>query len=838
MNILNKLTIKHLAMNKRRTIVTIVGIILSTSLMVGIGLLLSTMREIMIDDIISNKGNYHTTFLDIDNKNVSKIEKNINIDTLIKKEFLGKSKIDNQTDYYNIYGADKDYLEHIKVLKGRLPKNDTEIVVPNHVISDYNLDIKLNDKLNLVIGDRANYDFEEQYSKNEYLENTVNKEYTVVGIIEKDIFEGSILGYNLYTVPSNTKNLDIIVTYKKPTKTYDITENIAKTIKISKEEFNKHIVYNDSLLSMYGLSTYGNFTQAITGILIIMLGLVSIACIIVIYNSFAISVMERKKQFGLFSSIGATRKQLKRTVLFEAMIVSIIGIPLGILGAYLGISVVLVILNNLMGEAIFEEISFKLVTYPLFLIIPIIFMILTILVSAFLPARRASKISPIEAIRLNDDIKIKGKKVKTPRFIKKIFGVEGDLALKSMKRNKKKYRITIVSLVISIVMFISFSAFMEYTLDSAIDYVSLPEFDIQVSYNEDTNKTVINKIRNNQDVKDSIVYAEQAYSLKTDYDKLLDPKYIKFLKKFKYYNNLPNEISHMFIFDDKDYNAYLKKLGKTKPRPILFNKYSSVIYEKTKAGASTRKVYRLNKYNNNKPKLSIYYYETLITEFDNYYISDIPFLSSEMIENLRGVSIILSKSMYNEIKNHRNFDREYLILKAPKYNDVKKVINDYIESGILDKNSYININERMKLISNLILGIKILVYGFITLVTLIGVTSVFNTINTSIQLRRKEFAVLRSIGLTPMGFNKMLCLESLFFGIKSILYGLPISFIIIYLINFSMDEIVSSQGLLIPWDSIVIAIIGVFIVIGISTIYSTRKIKNENILDAIREENI
>ena len=138
---------------------------------------------------------------------------------------------------------------------------------------------------------------------------------------------------------------------------------------------------------------------------------------------------------------------------------------------------------------------------------------------------------------------------------------------------------------------------------------------------------------------------------------------------------------------------------------------------------------------------------------------------------------------------------------------------------------------------NLLLVIKILMYGFISLVTLIGITSVFNTINTCIALRRKEFSILRSIGLTKKGFNKILYFESLFFGLKSLLYALPVSLFVVYLIYKTMADVVSN-GFMIPWTSIIIAVISVFIIILLSMLYASSKIKKDNILEQIRDENI
>ena len=188
-------------------------------------------------------------------------------------------------------------------------------------------------------------------------------------------------------------------------------------------------------------------------------------CLLYTSNSFAISVMERKKEFGLLSSIGATKKQLSYTVFFEALIEGIIGIILGICGAYIGIGTVIIIINNLIGDILVLKLN--LVTNIVFIIIPVIFMILVIFISALVPSRRAAKVSPIEAIRQNDDIKINKKKIKTGKLVNKLFGIEGEIALKNIKRNKKKYRVTIVSLFISIVLFISFSSYMNYTIDTA-----------------------------------------------------------------------------------------------------------------------------------------------------------------------------------------------------------------------------------------------------------------------------------------------------------------------------------------------------------------------------------
>jgi putative ABC transport system permease protein len=374
---------------------------------------------------------------------------------------------------------------------------------------------------------------------------------------------------------------------KKVNNTEKLAEIIIKILKVLGIIFIVGFAITIFINIMFGASKYNNILTSMMSMLSIMLGLVSIACIIVIYNSFAISVMERKKQFGLFSSIGATKKQLRKTVLYEASVLSLISIPLGIISAYFGIGIVVIIMNSLLKEAL-DGTAVKLCTYPTFVIVPIIFMIFTIFISAFIPARKASKISPIEAIRLNDDIKIKGKKVKSPRWIRRLFGVEGDMAYKNMKRNKKKYRITVASLFISIVLFISFSGYLTYTLKGATSYLSVPEFDIQISYNDTINKDIINKIKTNEDVKEYAIYKTINLNTKTNIDSMYTKEYREFLTKQKVQND--NQIL-VIIQDDQTYNNYLNKIGKKEPKPILYNNYSGIVY-----GQNSRKSYTYTRF--------------------------------------------------------------------------------------------------------------------------------------------------------------------------------------------------------------------------------------------------
>lgn len=849
MSILNRLTIKNLRLNKKRTIVTIIGIILSTALMVGIGLLFSSFQDLMIRDTIGYSGKYEAEYNDVDLIKLNDI-KNKNFTYFYEKP-IGFSKIESSNEYkpyMYITSVNKEYFNELKLVDGSFPKNENEIVISNHVITNGGLNYKVGDIVTFKYGKR-NIEGNDTLANSElvdgeFLNNEGTYTYKIVGIVERSNFESySASGYTAFTVDVNSDkgNVNLYVMFNKNKKIIKQSEELAKEL-----NYNGDINYNSTLLALYGESTYGNVMSSMGDMMIIMLSLVSIGCIIVIYNSFAISVMERKKEFGLLSSIGATKRQLSHTVFFEAVVVGVIGIILGILGAYIGIGCVILIINNLISDML--EYKLHLVTNPLFIIIPVIFMIIVIGVSAFIPSRRASKVSPIEAIRQNDDIKINKKKIRTSKLVLKLFGIEGEIALKNIKRNKKKYRVTIVSLFISIVLFISFSSYMNYTLNTASSVMGEVPYDYQISYfGDDPNNDKealdkINEIVKSSDVKEYVSYSVGNLSIIGDYT--YSDEYLDFYKSaygddgIKALNNLKYQSIYILVLDDNSYNKYKKLVGLDKDSVILLNRFKGVSY-----GNNKRVNYDIPVINNGNINIKICNFDDdddvdttkyCNKNIDNIFVTNKSFDLIEEFSYMDDFKLIVNKKLYDSISDSSTHYTQFNII-SDNTNNIDKLTKD------LDKYSnvnYTNIKEAMKQSNNLILAVKILMYGFISLVTLIGVTSVFNTISTSMALRKREFAVLRSIGLTNRGFNKILFFESLFFGMKSLIFAIPVSIGITVLIHYALADMVSISTIIIPWKYIIISIVSVFVIVLLTMMYSTSKIKKHNIIEQIREENI
>ena len=634
--------------------------------------------------------------------------------------------------------------------------------------------------------------------------------------------------------------VNVFVMFNNKKKIIKQSEDLAKKL-----GYDNAISYNSTLLALYGESTYGNIMKSMITMIVIMLSLVSIGCIVVIYNSFAISVMERKKEFGLLSSIGATKKQLSYTVFFEALIEGIIGIILGICGAYIGIGTVILIINNLIGDILVLKLN--LVTNIVFIIIPVIFMILVIFISALVPSRRAAKVSPIEAIRQNDDIKINKKKIKTGKLVNKLFGIEGEIALKNIKRNKKKYRVTIVSLFISIVLFISFSSYMNYTIDTASSVMGEVPYDYQISYFGDDNDIdaldKISEIIKSNDVKEYVSYSASNLSIIGNY--IYSDEYLDFYKSaygddgIKALTNLKYQYISIYILDDISYNKYKELIGLDKDSVILLNKFKGVSY-----GNNKRVNYDIPVINNGDINIKICNFddndEDVDTtkycnkKIDNIFITNKSFDLIEEFSYMSDFKLIVNKKLYDNISDSGTHYTQYNIISdnTDNIDKLTKELDKY------DNVNYTNVKESMKQANNMILVVKILMYGFIGLITLIGVTSVFNTISTSMALRKREFAVLRSIGLTRKGFNKILFFESLFFGLKSLIYAIPVSLGVTIIIHYALADMMSINSIVIPWKAIIISIVSVFVIVLLTMMYSTSKIKKHNIIEQIREENI
>ena len=179
--------------------------------------------------------------------------------------------------------------------------------------------------------------------------------------------------------------------------------------------------------------------------------------------------------------------------------------------------------------------------------------------------------------------------------------------------------------------------------------------------------------------------------------------------------------------------------------------------------------------------------------------------------------------------------------KAENYKKAYSNLSEYIKNSSGFKKSAVSslYSERETADANraLLLVVDIFVYGFILLIALIVVANIFNTISTNILLRRKEFAMLKSVGMAKRGFDRMMNFECLLYGVKSLLIGLPVSFLLCYLMSKSL-QVGWNAAFAIPWGNVAVVVVSVFVMVFGSMLYSMRKIKRDNPIEALRNDNM
>lgn len=855
MNILKKLTLKSLKLNKKRTIVTIIGIILSTALICAVAGMITSVQKTLINYAKSHSGNYHVCFKNIPNDELKYIKENKNVQNYFLSKNVGYGKLEKVENEYKPYifvmEYDKKGLEQggVTLLEGRMPENSNEIVIPEHLIKSGRINYTIGEKITLNLGKRQTKDGLEltqedalltdeseetessskSKSETEDLEEIVDAKehtYTIVGIIERSNYKG-IEGFSApgYTAISymdnendiNTANISVLYSNLKDfqKKTEDIKSVIEKNIGSSVT-----VNYNSSLIDYEG-GVSDTTMASLYSVGAVVIVIIILSSVFVIRNSFSISVSEKTKQYGMLSSIGATKKQIKKSVLYEGFYIGIIGIPLGILCGMLAVVILLQVVNALLGDSLNEKCVFSI---PILAIIAsIVISAITIYLSCILPARRASKISPIEAIRGNDDIKIKAKKVKTSKITKKLFGIGGVIASKNLKRNKKKYRTTVISLVVSISIFISLSSFLDYGGKIVNVYYKDLGYDISVYDGTVENYNEITKLDNVE---------EYSYSYMTEGSVDINKYGSEFGKRIAEDSEETNSITIVLINNDY-FKKFIEHLGiqstNYKDIAILEDDAYEYIDEKTvfenyyslKTGDSIditltngeKRTVKISKKTDERPM-----------GYKNVYSN--------------GGYLFVSEDFIQDKSDEKSFHMGSLVIKSQNPDELENEINNLKKTNNLYSKLYINnISKYVEENKKIILLISIFLYGFIAVITLIGVTNIFNTITTNMILRSKEFANLKSVGMTTKEFNRMIRLESILYGLKSLLIGIPLGLIGSYCIYNGIAKGLDF-GYILPLKSIIIAIIFVFIIVGLTMKYSLNKINKQNIIETIREDNI
>jgi putative ABC transport system permease protein len=577
---------------------------------------------------------------------------------------------------------------------------------------------------------------------------------------------------------------------------------------------------------------------------IIMIGSISL-----IYNAFAISVSERSRYLGMLSSVGATKRQKRNSVFYEGAIIGAISIPIGIAAGYIGLSITYLCINPILKGALEVTEGFRLMIYPSSLLAAILVSVATILISTYIPARRASNVSAIDAIRQTTDVKIRRKQVRTSRITRKIFGIEGDLGLKNLKRNRGRYKATVFSLIISMVLFLVVSSFTDSLKKSIVMTQDGVNFDIQTSINGDTpseKEDIVQKIISLEDITeesridsiDATTWIKEASIA----DYLVDNKEAV-LEDGKY----PYQVT-INVLEEDSLQKYAKEVGVNYNSLTDPNHPSAIVVDTLKYKDEAADKYVQTKAVKTSIgenlELSLQNYETNeIKQLDPIEVAaltDLMPMGIMPLGNYAAFHIVISRAVFNKLiegtvdtelsglNTHVYFNSNNPLRLQEKIEAVQNTVG-------VSKLDVFNVYVYKQREQQAILLISVFTYAFIILITAICVANIINTISTSIALRKREFAMLKSVGITPKGFNKMLNYESIFYGIKALLYGLPISVLVMYLMHRTL-MMNFDYAFTIPITSLCIVIVSVFLIVGVAMLYSSNKVRKENIIDALKQE--
>lgn len=896
MNTLNKLTLKNLKLNKSRTIVTIIGILLSTALITVVAGIAASGQQTMINAEINFSGDYDLSLSgNITDKDVKEISANRNVESVYIEDNSGVAQMPtykNETRPYAYIQAlsAKAFTDcfNLPLESGRYPQNSSELLLTQTFVLNSAQKYEIGDTITLELGERKTADGESiidvsNYNKTykinengeaetidceEHFETQSTKTFKIVGILDEYYSNSiSMSDYNcispVFTVADANKISDEASLYVKFTdegeRNYIQTssqitglseEHLREYLNQSYELEKGEIKYDffrvqTSLLSYKGYALSDNSLQMFFTLAAIIIAIVIVASVFVIRNSFAISITEKTKLYGMLSSVGATSRQIRHNVLFEGFVLALIGIPLGIL---LGVGVVAVLIQllNVLLVDMLNGTSF-VYSVPVFaIVLAVALSLLTILFSTLGSALRASRIAPIDAVRGNNDIKIKKKQkaYKCPKFIKKLFGTGGEIAYKNLKRSRKKYRTTVISIVVSVAVFIAVSSFIQYGTEYSskyyheIDYnLSVNRYDFYKEFDEINSDfetlSQLDGVKNCRLEMNAVGYLKSSDKL----DSVLS-------SDAKYYSGDYGEDEGdlydiaIFSFDDKTYKQKLKDLGldydKVKDKGVLLNNFEYKDQDKkTKKGELFKadKVNSLTLSESGDPS-NDEYNKTFDIEIAKVYNST-PETLKYLLPSEYSVYLIVSE---DTLKN--NYDMSYIgysfFIDAKNADELEETITE-LDGG--QTFEVYNVEKMANMYNAMTLVISIFAYGFIIVISLIGVTNIFNTITTNMHLRSKEFAMLKSIGMTKREFNRMIRLESLFYGVKSLIIGIPLG-LLSGLGIFKAFSMNLATDFVVPYTAILISIVFVFAVVWLIMRFSISKVQKQNIIETIRNDNI
>lgn len=886
MNVICKYTLNHIKNNKKSTISIIISITIAAILISSVCIYLTQITIVNRESYLKLYGNWHSSFYKpISGDKLKYITANPDVNVALiqsspRNEKLSISSKQN-IPYIRIRKCNKEYFDYLsmteinKISEGRLPEKSGELAISERLINHNPNIYKIGDTITLKTGERKLndkiLDSTDNYVDGETFSVIGENTYTIVGFLDTS-YKGSYVSAGYLAVEFmgekeivQEDNYTIKLNMKNPHKVYTQTPKIAQNLGLEKDSLGNYpISYNVNFLNwqwiiapseIFSFETIVKYITYAFMVLVVM-----VTFIFIIYNSFSLSINVRIHQLGMFKSIGATPKQIRNSVIYEGILLSIIPIIIGTLLGQLFCLFIVKLSNITMAKIGSTEIV-KLYFSIVPIIISIMGTFIVAIISSYMPAKKVARLLPIDATR-NNNLNMKLRKQKNHRFIKKLFGFEGELAMNTLEANKRSFRTAVISLGLCFSLMAIFFISTSFSNSYNVIKHEKPYHNIHLSLSfiDELNKEIISGIGEIKDVKEIVTSSKTRGSTVINTSQLSDEiksmgfGYIERLKSNGRVSEEGNNISitsYLQGMDNVSFDNYCKKIGAdpeifydTKnPKAIFLNK---TVYGKNKYDNKAIEVPFLDSKQNKLTLTETYDLKSNVYDIEIGYSTTIeaPFynglpFTAELIVPMTVYEAIVSKFSISD--NVYTYEKtNYILTDESKSeqveNEIKQICSDYInlDNFNLWSNRLANIKEYEQ---NKLLMIEVSCIGF--MFAFIGISNIFFTISGNLQLRKRDFAILRSVGLNSMGINKMLQLESIFLALKPIIIAIPIIIIFTILLAYGAFKFTLKETIIaFPFFQIIMCVIIMVISIFVSSWVSARHIKNENIIDSIKDETI
>ena len=853
MNIFNKVTLQSLKKSRTRTIVTIIGVVLSAAMITAVATFAVSLQNYLVNSSAVKYGSWHVEFLDVDSAFVQERSQDKGVKNTAAIENIGYAVLSDGENpdkpYLFVTGFNEKAFEDlpINMISGRLPQNSSEVLIPAHLSANGGINYAVGDTISLSIGDRVdgNGKLTQHIPYNAEAEETLvpkaEKTYTVVGICERPSFEEAASpGYTLITAADPADQADsfnVFVTLDNPREVQRYAKDKAG---------GYSTIFNDYVLRFMGLSDDTLFNTLLYSVGSILVVLIMLGSVFLIYNAFNISLNERTRQFGILASVGATSKQLRNSVLFEGVCIGAVGIPIGLAVGIGSITLVISLIAGNFKNILSTDVPLLLTISVPALIASAVISMITILISAYIPARKAARRPVLESIRQTNEVRIESKAVKTSGFAQRAYGLEGMLALKNFKRNKKRYRSIVLSLTLSVVLFVSANAFGETLKQAARQSVVDSDYDIcftTQNMDESDLFRLYDKLKAVDGVYESSYQAVSTYSCAARASDFSE-RYREALGLTSPDETVDLPLDIQFV-EDRVYLEFIKDLGLPAEEYTGQNAKMTAVAKAKGESEQAGKSSLYNLFDHSSMNFTVMPGSGNGTAEEPGKAVSLTFVDTIPVDTLPRQSSSVKDATFMIVAPYQlksSFEPGgYAVTgltfrsenSAQSVAEMKKMIQS---EGITSNYNLYNANEIFEQNRNIVFVVDVFTYVFVFMISLIATANVFNTISTNIKLRRREFAMLRSVGMSDRDFNKMMNFECAFFGMKTLLFGVPIAVLFSWLIDKGMVAGGAEIGFIFPWASLIISALGVFFLVFITMLYATRSIKKENIIDALRDD--